>query len=307
MTAFIVRRILTMIPLVLIVSFLVFSILHLAGGNAALVLGGVDATPEELEAITERYEFDQPLYRQYATWLTNAVRGDLGESLLTRRPVTEELQSRIRPTVELATTALTIAIVVGIVIGVAAARRPNSLVDNICMVFAFIGVSMPVFGIGLALIFIFAVDLGWLPTGGSGTARQLVLPAITLSVSSIAFIARMTRSCTLEVVRLDYVRTARAKGLAEVQVLRRHVLRNGLIPIVTVIGLEVGSLLSGTVIAETVFSRPGIGRLLVEGIRSRDYPVVQGVLLFLAVVCVLVNLLVDIAYNLLDPRIRGVG
>jgi len=306
-TGFIVRRILAMIPLLIIVSIFVFSIMQLAGGNAALVIGGTDATQEELAQITERYGLNRPMHEQYRTWLTNAVQGDLGQSLLTRRPVTEEIRTRILPTAELAFTAMAIALLVGVLMGIMSARRPNSLIDNICMLFSFIGVAMPVFGIGLALIYFLGVHLGWLPTGGAGGLRYLVLPAITLSVSSIAILARMTRSSTLDVIRHDYVRTARAKGLAEGPVFRGHVLRNGLIPVITVVGLEFGSLLSGAVITETVFSRPGIGRLLVEGIRSRDYPVVQGVLLLLAVVCVTVNLIVDIVYMLVDPRIQGVG
>jgi peptide/nickel transport system permease protein len=237
-------------------------------------------------------------------WLVNVLHGDFGRSIVTRRPVLDEITARLPSTVELAFASLAIAIAAGMVVGIISATRQYSLLDHALMVLALLGISMPVFWLGIMLIFFFSVDLRWFPTGGTGTLQQLVLPSVTLGAASMAVIARMTRSSMLEVIRQDYVRTARAKGLAEHVVMLRHALKNAMIPVVTVIGLQFGYLLAGAVLTETVFSRPGLGRLLVTSITSRDFPVVQGTLMLLSISFVLINLLVDILYGYLDPRIR---
>lgn len=304
MSRYILRRLLYAIPVMLVVSLIVFGILHIAPGDPATMLAGEDARPEDVAAIKANYGLDQPLYVQYGVWLGNALRGDFGRSIVTRRPVMDEIATRLPSTVQLAVSALFLAVILGMIVGVISATRQYSALDHGVMVLALLGVSMPVFWLGLMLIMIFAVELRWLPTGGTGTIQQLVLPAVTLGAASTAIIARMTRSSMLEVVRQDYIRTARAKGLMERVVLVRHALKNALIPVATVVGIEFGYLLGGAVITETVFSRPGLGRMLVTSINSRDFPVVQGTLMLLAGSFVLVNLLVDILYGFLDPRIR---
>lgn len=304
MTRYIIRRLLYTIPVMLVVSLIVFGILHIAPGDPATMLAGEDARPEDVAAVREKYGLDQPLYVQYGVWLNNVLLGDLGRSIVTRRPVLSEVLARLPSTVELAFAALFLAVAAGMIVGVISATRQYSLLDHATMILALLGISAPVFWLGLVLIFFFAVELRWFPTGGSGTIQQLVLPAVTLGAASTAIIARMTRSSMLEVIRQDYIRTARSKGLWEQTVMLRHALKNALIPVVTVIGLQFGYLLAGAVITETVFSRPGLGRLLVASITSRDFPVVQGTLMLLSVSFVLINLLVDILYGYLDPRIR---
>jgi peptide/nickel transport system permease protein len=307
MTRYIIRRLLYTIPVMLMVSLVVFGILHIAPGDPATLLAGEDARPEDVELVRANYGLDQPLYVQYGVWLANTLRGDLGRSIVTRRPVLDEVLARLPSTVELAFASLLIAMVAGIMVGVISATHQYSILDHAMMILALLGISVPVFWLGLVLIFFFAVDLRMFPTGGSGTLQQLVLPSVTLGAASMAIIARMTRSSMLEVIRQDYVRTARAKGLAEQTVILRHALKNALIPVVTVIGLQFGYLLAGTVLTETVFSRPGLGRLLVASITSRDFPVVQGTLMLLSISFVLINLLVDLLYGFLDPRIRVEG
>jgi ABC-type dipeptide/oligopeptide/nickel transport system permease component len=307
MTRYIIRRLLYTIPVMLMVSIVVFGILHIAPGDPATLLAGEDARPEDVELVRANYGLDQPLYVQYGVWLANTLRGDLGRSIVTRRPVLDEVLARLPSTVELAFASLLIAMVAGIMVGVISATHQYSILDHAMMILALLGISVPVFWLGLVLIFFFAVDLRMFPTGGSGTLQQLVLPSVTLGAASMAIIARMTRSSMLEVIRQDYVRTARAKGLAEQTVILRHALKNALIPVVTVIGLQFGYLLAGTVLTETVFSRPGLGRLLVASITSRDFPVVQGTLMLLSISFVLINLLVDLLYGFLDPRIRVEG
>ena len=254
--------------------------------------------------IRARFGLDRPLYMQYAIWLGRVLQGDLGRSIVTRRPVMAEIRSRIQPTAELATAAMIVATLIGVVIGIISAVRQYSTLDHATMVLALLGVSTPIFWLGLMMIFFFSVRLRWFPTGGAGDWRALVLPAVALGAASTAIIARMTRSSLLEVIRQDYVRTAWAKGLRDRTVLLRHALKNALIPVVTVVGLQYGYLLGGAVVTETVFTRPGLGRLLVDSIRARDFPVVQGTIMLLAVSFVLVNLLVDLLYVYLDPRIR---
>ena len=296
-----------MIPIAIGISFLVFGILYISPGDPAQILAGDDATETDIAAIRERYGLDEPFLVQYGVWVGNAVQGDLGRSIITRRPVVDEIRSRIAPTAQLAVAAIAFAIVFGTLIGIISATKQNSMADYLTMVVALIGVSMPAFWLGLVLIFFFGVDLGWAPTGGADGWTALILPTVTLGASSTAIVARMTRSSVLETIRQDYTRTARAKGLSEGTILHRHILKNAWIPIVTVVGIEFGHLLGGTVITETVFSRPGLGRLLVDGIRTRDFPVVQGTLMVLAFTFVTVNLLVDILYSYIDPRIRRIG
>jgi peptide/nickel transport system permease protein len=295
---------LVVIPIMFAVSVIVFAVLQIAPGDPAQVMAGEDASAEDIAAIRDKYNLDDPFYVQYGTWVSKVVQGDLGRSLITRRTVSDEITSRLGPTLRLAAAAMLIAVIVGTTLGVISARNRNSPIDYFTMVFALVGASMPAFWLGLMLIFLFAVRLGWVPTGGDSGVRSLILPAVTLGASATAVIARMTRSSVLEINRREYIRTARAKGLTERSVLTRHILKNAYIPVLTVIGLQFGSLLAGTVVTETVFARPGLGRLLVDGIQTRDYPVVQGTLIALALVLVLVNLLVDLGYMYLDPRIR---
>ena len=304
MQGYVIRRVAWTVPVLLGVSLLVFLVLAAVPGDAASALAGVDSTGRDIEDIRRSLGLDRPLPVQYATFVLGAVQGDLGRSFRTKRPVVDEIRDRLWPTVELALTALLFAVAVGLTVGVVSAVRQYSLLDYVATVLALTGVSMPIFWLGLMLMLIFSVQLGWLPTTGNGTPQQLVLPAITLGSASAAIIARMTRSSMLEVLRQDYIQTARAKGLGETVVVLRHALRNALIPTVTVVGLQFGYLLGGSVLSETVFARAGLGTLLIDAIRSRDYPVVQGTIMLLAAAFVLVNLVVDLTYGWLDPRIR---
>jgi peptide/nickel transport system permease protein len=301
---YIATRLVMVVPVMLAVSIIVFGMMQIAPGDPAQLLAGVDADAQDIAAIRDKYNLDQPFYVQYASWLGNVLQGDLGRSMTTRRAVSDEIASRFIPTSQLAVFATTLAILAGTSIGVLSAHRHNTLVDYVTMVLALIGASMPAFWLGLMLILFFAVRLQWLPTSRSGGLSAIVLPGLTLAASATAVIARMTRSSVLEVNKREYVRTARSKGLSEGGVLKRHILQNAMIPVLTVIGLQFGHLLGGTVVTETVFARPGLGRLLVDGIKTRDFPVVQGTLLVLAFAFVIVNLLVDISYSFLDPRIR---
>jgi peptide/nickel transport system permease protein len=304
MTAYLLRRILIALPTLLGVVVLVFLMVRLAPGDPAVLLAGEFATPETLEAIRARYGLDRSLPEQFLIYLEALLRGDLGESARSRRPVLEELKTYFPNTLELASAAILVAVLTGIPLGVLAALRPGSGLDLSVMVLALLGVSMPVFWFGLLAILIFSVGLGWFPVAGKGTLAHLVLPAITLGINATALLARMTRGALLEVLSQDYIRTARAKGLAERVVIFKHALRNALIPVVTVVGLEFGTLLSGAVITETIFAWPGLGQLLVGSILARDYPVVQGAVLLVAISFVLINLLVDLLYAAIDPRVR---
>jgi peptide/nickel transport system permease protein/oligopeptide transport system permease protein len=304
MTTYLLRRILIALPTLLGVVVLVFLMVRLAPGDPAVLLAGEFATPETLEAIRARYGLDRSLPEQFLIYLEALLRGDLGESARSRRPVLEELKTYFPNTLELASAAILVAVLTGIPLGVLAALRPGSGLDLSVMVLALLGVSMPVFWFGLLAILIFSVGLGWFPVAGKGTLAHLVLPAITLGINATALLARMTRGTLLEVLSQDYIRTARAKGLAERVVIFKHALRNALIPVVTVVGLEFGTLLSGAVITETIFAWPGLGQLLVGSILARDYPVVQGAVLLVAISFVLINLLVDLLYAAIDPRVR---
>lgn len=307
MTRYILGRLLWVVPVVLGVSLIVFAIMKLVPGDVAQVMVGTEGTAEDIANMRRVLGLDQPLYVQYGTWLERTITLDLGRSAVTRRPISEEIASRIQPTAELAVAALVIAIVLGLSTGLVSAYWQYSLWDNLATLVAIFGISMPIFWLGLMLMMLFSVTLGLLPSQGAGTWQQLVLPAVALGAGSTATISRQTRSAMLEVLRQDFVRTARAKGLAEGIVVIGHALRNALIPTVTVTGLQLGQLLGGAVLCETVFARPGLGRLLVDSIRARDIAVVQDTIMLLSVVFVVVNLLVDVAYVYLDPRIRYGG
>lgn len=304
MTRYILNRMATLIPVLFGVSVIVFSILKFVPGDPALQVGGLDASPEDLAAIRQQLGLDRPVHVQYLYFVGNALRGDFGKSIRSNRPVLEEMWSRIPNTVVLTAVAMIFAILLGTGLGILAAVRQYSLWDNLAMAAAMLGISVPIFWLGLMLMLLFAVQLRWFPTAGTGTALHLVLPALTLGAASAAIIARQVRSAMLEVLRQDYVRTARAKGLRSRKVILRHALANALIPAVTIIGLQFGYLLAGAVVTETVFAWPGVGRLLVDAIKFRDFPVVQATILWLALIFSTVNLAVDVLYGYLDPRIK---
>ncbi|MCS6845004.1 MAG: ABC transporter permease [Caldilineales bacterium] len=312
MTTYIVRRLLLAIPVLLGVSFLVFASVRFVPGDPAMAIAGELATPELVAQVRQEMGLDRPLLVQYAIYLERVLQGDLGRSVRSGLPVAEEIANRLPKTAQLAVLSLLFASAIGIPLGVLSATRANTWVDSLSMMLALIGVSMPIFWLGLMLMIFFSVLLPrWLglsepvlPPTGTGTWQHLVMPVMALAATSMAIQARMTRACMLEVLRMDYVRTARAKGVAERWVIYRHALRNALIPIVTIIGLQFGTLLGGAVLTETVFAWPGLGRLLVDAIGYRDYPVVQGTVLVVTLGFVLVNLAVDVLYAYLDPRIR---
>lgn len=304
MISYIIRRLLLSIPVLIGVVTLVFLSLRLMPGDPALIMAGEAAPQEVVQRLREQLGLDRPLWVQYGIYMGNLFRGDLGTSVRTRRPVTREIGVRFPATMELAAASMAIAVFMGLIAGLVSATRQYSLLDYGTMVIALLGISVPVFWFGLMAMWFFSVRLGWFPVAGRGTLRHIVLPAITLGAMSAGMIARMTRSSMLEVMRQDYVRTARAKGVSERVVQLRHAMRNALIPVMTVTGLQFGTLLGGSVLTETVFTWPGVGRLMVDSIMNRDYPVVQGAVLLIAVVFTAVNLLVDIMYSLVDPRIR---
>lgn len=303
MSRYIARRLLYMIPLLFGVSILVFLIVHMVPGDPARLVAGPDATLEDVEIIRSTLGLDRPLSEQYINWLRNLLRGDLGRSARTHRPVTYELKLAIPATIELTLAAMLVAIIIGVGTGTIAGVRRNSIFDYSSMIVALLGVCTPSFWLGLMLMLIFAVKLDLFPTTGRAGLENLVLPAVTLGTGAAAIIARVTRSSMLEVLSTDYIRTAYGKGLPERLVVIRHALKNAFIPVITVIGLEFGYLLAGAVVTESVFAYPGLGRLLVDAIGFRDYPVVQGTLLLLAAQFALVNLAVDVLYAFLDPRI----
>jgi peptide/nickel transport system permease protein len=299
------RRILAVIPVLFGVTLAVFSMLFLVPGDPVkMMLAEFVTTPEQVARMRAQLHLDEPVLVQYGRFVGNALRGDLGTSIRTRRPVVTEIGENLGSTVKLALSSMMVAVALGIPLGLVAALMRNSWLDVSSMVVSLLGVSMPSFWLGLLLIFVFSLHLAWLPATGGGDLLHLILPSVTLGVIASAIIARLTRSSMLEVLGQDYVRTARAKGLAWWGVVVRHALKNALIPVVTIFGLQFGNLLAGAVIVETVFSRPGLGRLIVGGILAKDFPLVQGTVLFVATVYVLINVLVDVAYAVVDPRIR---
>lgn len=303
MLTYLLRRILITVPLALGVVFLVIVSFDLIPGDPAALMLGEFATAEAIADLRTSLGLDRPLLVRYVDYVGELLQGDLGNSIKDRRPIVEILQETFPFTARLALAAIVVSILLGIPLGILAAARPGSWVDNLIRVVSLAGLSMPVFWTGLVFIVIFSVTLRWFPVSGSGTLRHLVLPAITLALPSVAVLARMTRSAVLEVMGEDFVRTARAKGVSEGAVLFKHSLRNALIPVVTVLGLQLGQMLGGAVLTETVFAWPGVGRLTVFAIFNRDYVLMQGLVLVLALVYLLVNLLVDLSYGLIDPRV----
>ena len=301
---FLARRLLLTIPVLLGVATLVFSLIHLIPGDPALAMLGETASQEDVNALRERLGLDRPLVAQYVSFLRGAVRGDLGTSLRTNQPVTMAILERLPATFELALAAMLVSIGFSIPLGIAAAVKRGTLVDHSATTLSLLGVSIPNFWLGPLLAIVFAIELGWLPVSGRGTWAHLVLPAISLGAALAAILARMTRATLLEELREPYVQAARARGASRTRAVLRHAFRNSLIPVVTLIGLQFGAVLTGAVITETIFAWPGIGRLLIQSIGFRDYPTVQGCILLIATTYVGMNLLTDLLYGVLDPRIR---
>lgn len=332
MGRYIFKRLIQLIPVLLGISLLVFAFLHLIPGDPAVTMLGDRATPEAVEKLRERMGLNTPLPLQYLSFLGSLLRFDLGSSIFTGVPILDEIKLRWPATFELSVVAMLFSLLLGIPAGVVAAVKKNSWIDNLTMSGSLLGVSMPVYWLGLLLVYLFAVNLQWLPPSGrtaigsnfepitgfflfdtliqgdfkafGDVVAHLILPAVTLSTIPLAIIARITRSAMLEVLSQDYIRTARSKGLKEFIVISKHALKNAMLPVVTIVGLEFGTLLGGAILTETIFSWPGIGSWIYGGILQRDYPVVQGGVVFVAFVFVLINLLVDLSYALLDPRIQ---
>ncbi|AHV95680.1 nickel ABC transporter permease [Paenibacillus sabinae] len=304
MLSYVVKRVLQMIPTLLGVSLLCFIIIHSVPGDPAHLIAGVDATDEQVQSVREQLGLDRPLMEQYFSYVSNLAKGDLGESMQSERPVLEEIMTRFPNTILLTVFSVFIMVIVGLFAGILSATKPNSIRDNVTMMFSLFGISMPVFWFGTMLILLFSYYWPLLPSGGSSGFRHFILPSIVLGLSSSGVLARLTRSSILEVIHQDFIRTARAKGVKERLVVYKHTLKNALIPIITIIGLEFGTLLGGAVLTETVFSMNGLGRFIIQSIQFRDYPAVQGCILFVATMFVVVNLVVDLCYSAVDPRIR---
>lgn len=305
MYRFVIRRLIMLIPVLLGVSFIVFSILSLTPGDPVEIRLGDNYSPESYKAMKHEMGLDKPYLARYLSYIFHALKGNFGKSFSTNNPVTEEIMARLPYTLLLSFFAMFFAIIVGIPLGVISATKQYSFWDSASMIAALIGVSMPNFWLGLMLILIFAAKLGLFPSAGFKDFKSLVLPAVTLSANSLAIITRMTRSSMLETIRMEYICTARAKGLKESTVIIKHALRNALMPIVTTIGLQFGFSIGGAVLVETVFSWPGLGRLLVQAIKYKDTPLVTAIVLILATMFTIINLIVDIIYAFLDPRIRA--
>jgi ABC-type dipeptide/oligopeptide/nickel transport system permease component len=304
MTRYLARRLALTIPVLLGVATLVFSLIHLVPGDPAQAMLGDSASPQDVARLRTSLGLDRPLLAQYRSYLGGLGRGDLGTSFRFGTPVTQEIRSRLPQTAILAVCAMAFAIALAIPLGIVAAVFRGRAPDAAAMTLALAGISMPGFWLGPLLAIVFAVRLGWLPVSGSGTPAHLVLPSITLGAALAAILARMTRASVIEELRELYVTAARARGLSRLRAVVRHAFRNSLIPVVTIIGLQFGAVLTGTIITETIFAWPGVGRLLIQSINTRDYPLVQGCILFISVTYVAMNLLTDLAYGLLDPRIR---
>jgi len=304
MLRYFIRRLLLTIPVLLGVATLVFSLIHLVPGDPAQSMLGESAAPQDVAALRERLGLDRPLAAQYATFMTGLARGDLGTSLRYGTPVLGEIAARVPRTAQLAAAAMSVAILIALPLGVLAAVFKGTAIDVSAMAVALAGISMPNFWLGPLLAIFFSVKLGWLPVSGTGDWRHLVLPAATLGAALAAILARMTRASLLEELRELYVLAARARGASRTRAIVVHAFRNSLIPVVTIIGLQLGAVLTGTIITETIFAWPGIGRLLIQAINFRDYPLVQGCILFIAVTYVGMNLITDLVYGWLDPRIR---
>jgi peptide/nickel transport system permease protein len=312
MLGYLLRRVLSAVPVMAVVALFVFLLLRLTPGDPAAILAGDNATPEQLERIRVSLGLNQPLYTQFFTWVGSLLHGDLGTSLSSNQPVLKLIGQRIEPSIAVAIATIVLSIVIAVPLGVIAAWKRGTWIDRFVMGLSVVGFSVPVFVIGYVLIQIFAIELRWLPVQGYRSIgngfgpffERLILPTVSLSFIYVALIARMTRASMLDVLSEDYVRTARAKGIGEAGVLLRHGLRNAAVPVITVIGTGFALLISGVVVTESVFNLPGIGRLTVDAVLSRDYPVIQGLILLTSGVYLAVNLLIDVAYTLLDPRIR---
>jgi ABC-type dipeptide/oligopeptide/nickel transport system permease component len=304
MGAFIFRRLLLAIPTLFGVLIVAFLLLYVAPGDPVQAMVGERADEATIARLRAELRLDDPLYVQFGHYVAGIAKGDLGRSYITNRPIRKDIVERFPKTLQLAGAAMLLATILGVTLGVFSARAPGGLVDRLGLAVAYLGISFPVYWVGLLLILLFAVTLHWLPPSGFGGIRYLLLPALALGMRSIAFLARMTRSAMLDALGADYVRTARAKGLSERLVVGRHALRNALIPIITVLGLDFGAYLTGSILTETIFSWPGLGRYVVNAIARRDLPAIQGSVLFLSAVFVLVNLITDIAYAKADPRVN---
>lgn len=304
MGRYFIKRLLSTIPLLLVISFLVFMFIHMIPGDPAKLIAGQDSTKAEVEKVREQLGLDQPLLKQYGQYMKGLVTGDLGDSIRNGKSVVETIAPRLKPTIMLTVSAMIWATIIGVALGIISAVFHGRILDYIGMIIAISGISVPSFWLGLELIQGFSVALNWLPTGGLDSWQSYVLPSLTMGAGIMAILARFTRSSMLETMREDYVRTARAKGLKESLVVMRHAFKNSLIEIVTVAGLQIGGLLSGSVMAETVFSIPGLGRLLVDSINFRDYKVVQALLLFFAAEYIFINLIVDVLYGVINPKVR---
>jgi peptide/nickel transport system permease protein len=301
---FLVRRLALTLPVLLGVATLVFALIHLIPGDPAQAMLGETASEEDVQALRQRLGLDRPLVEQYGSFLAGVARGDLGTSLRTNEPVASAIIDRLPATLELAAAAMLVAIGVAIPLGIIAAVKRGTFVDHIATTLALSGISIPNFWLGPLLAILFAVELGWLPVSGRGTFAHLVLPAISLGAALAAILARMTRASLLEELREPYVQAALARGASRARAVLRHGFRNSLIPVVTIVGLQFGAVLTGAVITETIFAWPGVGRLLIQSIGFRDYPLVQGCILFIATTYVAMNLVTDLVYGVLDPRIR---
>ena len=312
MLAYIARRLLATVPVLAVVAVLVFSMLRLTPGDPAAIIAGAAATSQDIVDIRARLGLDRSIVAQFFVWIGHVLTGDFGESFFFKQQVATLIAGRIGPTVALATTTIVLSVLIAVPLGVVAAWKQGTWIDRVVMGFSVLGFSVPVFVIGYSLIYLFAIKLNWVPVQGyqrigdgfGGFLQRLILPSVTLAVIYIALIARMTRTSVLDVMGEDYIRTARAKGQVEYKVLFRHALKNAAVPIVTVIGLGVALLIGGVVVTESVFTIPGLGRLTVDAVLARDYPTIQAVILLFSLVYVLINLLIDIAYTLFDPRIR---
>jgi peptide/nickel transport system permease protein len=312
MLAFTIRRLLSTVMVMTTVAVFIFLLLHLSPGDPAAIIVGDNATPAQIDAVRKQLGLDDPLAAQFVRWLSGVLRGDLGISIFSHEPVNKLIGQRIEPTVSLAATTILLAVAIAVSFGVLAAWKAGTWIDRLVMVLSVVGFSVPVFVVGYLLIYLFSIKLGWLPVQGYAPLadgvvpwiRHLILPSIALGLAYVALIARITRTTMLDVLAEDYMRTARAKGVATGPLLMKHALKNAGVPIVTVIGIGVALLIGGVVITETVFNIPGVGRLVVDAISQRDYPIIQGVTLIFSGVYVVVNLLVDLSYTVIDPRIR---
>ena len=306
MSKYVLKRLAMLIPVLIGVTFMVYFILSLSPGDTAAMIAGESADAETIEATRKDLGLDQPVIVQYGKYMLNLLHGDMGKSYKTKRDVFPTIMAAFPNTAKLAFWSILVAVAIALPIGIISATRQYSAIDNVGMVAALLGVATPNFWLGLMLIIVFSLNLGWLPSGGMGSWKNYIMPAITLGTGDAALICRMTRSSMLEVIRQDYIRTARAKGQKESKIIIYHALKNALIPIVTVVGIQFGGLLGGAVLTETVFAIPGVGKFMVDAIKARDYPIVQGGVLIMAVFSSIVNLLVDVLYSFIDPRLKSI-